>query len=294
MKHTNAPPVYLLCFGELGYWTEKVLPARIKQLLHIVQFPNEDYVLKSSSQSMKETRMWAQNAKLNGFWNTTKKTDLLMHRLLFSRQQPLVLVVADPADMRIRALAEKNLAILSRAGVKPLGLFLGIGSEELADVHASLSEKCLGYTSIPLTGHEEDLLALRRSAMACVKQIELLYHLATYPDREPSFLRMLPLLLKDSPQFVLAAGFAEDNLMVAGERLYSQLNERLRKPVRGRSLVMILTNKHYLGFHEISMVNNACSKLLGRRMLITPGGRLHPHLRKGQYLLIGMVNEYGS
>lgn len=292
MTNTNTPPVYLLCFGDLGRLTETVIPARIKQLLHIIQFPNDAYILKRKcgKEGQVETWMLSRNSFLEVDWHAAKQTESLMNRLLFSRKEPVIICVVDPSDFRARERAEKNLGVLKRAGLKILGIFLDDGSEDAAEVPKRLLETCIGYTQIRLDGHAEDWQARKRTALACVRQVELLYHLSTYPDSEPSFLRMLPLLLKDCPQFVLAAGFAEGNLCVAGERLSSKLNVSLQKPVHGRSLVMVLSNKQHLGHHEISIVHSTCSTLLGRRMVIKAGGNQHPHLRKGQYLLIGMVS----
>jgi len=290
MRNTNAPPVYLLCFGDLGRLTETVMPARLKQELHIIQFPNDAYLLESGSRGRKETWKLSRNSPTSEDWQAVKQTESLMHRLLFSRKQPLIICVADPNDNHTLENTNRNLGILQRAGFKVLGLFLDDGYIRSEELPQSLANKCLGYTQIRLNGHAQDHQAHRRTAVACVKEIELLFHLATYPDSEPSFTRMLPLLLKDCPQFVLASGYAVKNLSVAGRRLSSKLQKCLYEPVRGRSLVMVLSHKHHLGFHEISIVNSACANLLGNRMLIKAGGIGHPHLRKGQYLLIGMVS----
>jgi hypothetical protein len=290
MTNTNTPPVYLLCFGELGRLVETVMPARLKQELHIVQFPTNAYKLKSGSEGYKETWTNSRNSLTEDDWHIAKQTESLMHRLLFSRKQPLVICVADPNHTYVLDQLNKNLGILRRAGLNTLGLFLDDNTIESAELPPSLANGCLGYAQIRLNGHAKDPHSYRRAAMACVKQIELLYDLAAYPDSEPSFLRMLPLLLKDCSQFVLASGYAEEDLSLAGGRLSSKLQKRLYEPVRGRSLVMVLSRKHHLGFYEISIVNSACANLLGKRMLIKAGGIGHPHLRMGQYLLIGMVS----
>jgi len=291
MKHTNTPPVYLLCYGQIGQLTETVMPARIRQVLHIVQFPNQSQQNETWKNVEKADCFLPQNKSKNPLKTPPTKAEALLNRLLFSRKPPLLIYVLDPLDEEAAVKAAETLSLLHRSGFKPLCLFLDSSLGRGLEIPRAILFKCLGYSLIQLEGHEEDAQAYRRSAQAIVRQVELLHHLATYPDRKPSFLKMLPLLMKESPQFVLAAGFADENLSVAGQLLSTKLKQQLKRPVQGRSLVMVLSNKHHLGFHEVNIIHNTCATLLGRRMLVTGGGRSHPHLRTGQYLVIGMVNE---